>query len=121
MTGIFPGSTDKEFVKRNLDFLKLQINTIHPKLIITLGKQASINLSLLSNQLIEEWSKGKALNSPNNGLKRDIMIDGYRYVCVALEHTSMRNQNVKRRRYENERGIYEGSLAEIEMLKDAVT
>lgn len=119
MTGIFPGSKNKEFVKRNLDFLKLQINTIHLKLIITLGKPASTNLSLLSEQLIEDWSKGKALSCPNNGLKRDVMIVGHRYVCVALEHTSMRNQNVKRRRYDNESGIYEGIEVEIEMLKDA--
>lgn len=120
MTGVFPGSRDKEFVKRNLEFLKTQISTVKPKVIITLGKPASINLSLLSAQLIDEWSKGNALSSPNNGLKRNVMIDGLSYVCVALEHPSMRNQNVKRRRYENERGVYIGNGVEIEMLMDAL-
>ncbi|MBP1920418.1 uracil-DNA glycosylase family protein [Youngiibacter multivorans] len=120
MTGVFPGSRDKEFVKRNLEFLKTQISTMNPKVIITLGKPASINLSLLSAQLIDEWSKGKALSNPNNGLKRNAIIDGLSYVCVALEHPSMRNQNVKRRRYENEFGVYTGNEAEIEMLKDAL-
>ena len=120
MTGEFPGSKDKDFVKRNLQFLKLQISTVKPKVIITLGKPASINLSLLSEQLINEWSKGKALSSPNNGLKRNVMIDGRSYVCVSFEHPSMRNQNVKRRRYINECGIYTGNEAEIVMLMDAL-
>lgn len=120
MTGVFLGSKDKDFVKRNLEFLKVQISTVKPKVIITLGKPASINLSLLSEQLINEWSKGKALSSPNNGLKRNVMIDELSYECVALEHPSMRNQNVKRRRYENECGVYTGNEAEIEMLKDAL-
>ncbi|MBP1920280.1 uracil-DNA glycosylase family protein [Youngiibacter multivorans] len=120
MTGVFPGSKDKEFVKRNLEFLKTQISTVNPKFIITLGKPASINLALLSEQLVEEWSKGKALSRANNGLKRDVITDGHSYVCVSLEHPSMRNQNVKRRIYENERGKYSGNEAEIEMLKDAL-
>lgn len=120
MTGVFPGSKDKDFVIRNLEFLKTQIGTVNPKVIITLGKPASINLSLLTEQLIDAWSKGKALSCPNNGLKRNVMIDGLGYVCVALEHPSMRNQNVKRRRYENESGIFSSNEAEIEMLKDAL-
>lgn len=120
MTGVFPGSKDKEFVKRNLEFLKTQISTVNPKVIITLGKPASINLSLLSEQLINEWSQGRALSSPNNGLKRNVMIGGRRYICVALEHPSMRIQNVKRRGYENESGIFSSNEAEIEMLKDAL-
>ena len=39
-------------------------------------------------------------------------------MCVALEHPSMRNQNLKRRRYESNRGSFTGNEAEIEMLKD---
>jgi uracil-DNA glycosylase len=120
MTGVFPGSKDKGFVKRNREFLRFQISTLNPKMIITLGKPASINLSLLSEQLVNDWAKGKALSSPNIGLKRNVMIDELGYVCVALEHPSMRNQNVKRRRYENECGVYIGNEAEIEMLKDAL-
>ena len=120
MTGVFPGSKDKEYVKRNQNFLRFQIRTLKPKVIITLGKPASVNLSILSEQLIEEWFDGRALSTQNNGLKRNVMIDDHPYICVALEHTSMRNQNVKRRMYESESGLYSGSIAEIEMLKDAL-
>jgi uracil-DNA glycosylase len=120
MTGVFPGSKDKGFVTRNLHFLRFQINTVNPKVIITLGKPASINLSLISAQLVNDWAKGKALSSPNNGLKRNVTIDGNYYICVALENPSMRNQNVKRRRYENENGVHTGNEAEIEMIRDAL-
>ncbi|HSR04304.1 MAG TPA: uracil-DNA glycosylase family protein, partial [Proteiniclasticum sp.] len=120
MTGVFPGSKNKAFVDRNMDFLLMQITIIKPKLIITLGKPASINLSHLSNELKSDWSNGEALSLPNIGFRRSVLIDNHLYVCIALEHTSMRNQNVKRRRYKNERGEYEGNEAEIEMLKDAM-
>ncbi|MBO1264849.1 hypothetical protein J3A84_07390 [Proteiniclasticum sp. SCR006] len=120
MTGTFPGSKDKAYVHRNLEFLKLQIETIKPKVIITLGKPASINLSLLSKELKESWAGGKALSIPNNGLKNNVVIHDHNYICAALEHPSMRNQNVKRRRHQNESGCYSGSHAEVELLKDAM-
>lgn len=119
-TGRFPGAKDKAFVERNLDFLRLQINAVKPKLIIIMGKPASIRFSKLSNALVEAWSKGKALSQPNNGLKRRVSIDGAEYLCVAIEHTSMRNSNVKRRFYKNKTGEHTGNTAEVEMLKDAM-
>lgn len=120
MTGTFPGSKDKEYVARNQLYLKLQIDTLKPKVIITLGKPASINLSMLSKELREIWSDGQALSIPNNGFKSEVMIHNHPYVCVALEHPSMRNQNVKRRRFENKSGHYCGSEAEVEMLREAL-
>ena len=116
MTGKFPGARDKDFVNRNLEFLLFQIETIKPKLIITLGRPASEMVSKLSRPDLDCWDKGKALSSPDNGYKTNISFKGHACRCVALEHTSMRNSNVKRRVY----GNHIGHEAEVEMLKDAL-
>lgn len=116
MTGKFLGGKDKEFVKRNLSFLSFQIETIRPKLIITLGRPASEMISKLSTPDLDCWKAGKALSSPNEGFKRDVSFKDHLCHCIALEHTSMRNSNVKRRVY----GKYTGHRAEVEMLKEAM-
>jgi uracil-DNA glycosylase len=116
MTGQFPGRKDNDFVNMNLAFLLFQILTIKPNLIITLGIPASEMVAKLSRPDLEGWDKGKALSSPDNGYKTNISLNGYVCNCVALEHTSMRNSNVKRRVY----GKCKGHEAEVEMLKDAL-
>jgi len=116
MTGKFPGARDKDFVNRNLTFLLFQIETIKPKLVITIGRPVSEMVAKLSRPDLECWDKGKALSSPDNGYKTNISFNGHICKCVALEHTSMRNSNVKRRVY----GNYRGHGAEVEMLKDAL-
>lgn len=98
MTGKFPGARDKDFVNRNLTFLLFQIETIKPEIIITLGRPASEMLFKLSKPDLDCWEKGKALSSPDNGYKTGINFNGH-ICCIALEHTSMRNSNVKRRVY----------------------
>lgn len=120
MIGRFPGSKDKGFVKRNIEFLLCQLEVIKPPVIITLGRPASEMLSELSEDLKKDWKKGEALSLPNNGLKHGIRIGEQIHTCIALEHTSMRNSNVKRRRYTNEKGEFSGSMAEVEMLRDAI-
>jgi hypothetical protein len=50
------------------------------------------------------------------GIKLILAFNGHVCRCVALEHTSMRNSNVKRRVY----GEYRGHEAEVEMLRDAL-
>lgn len=120
LTGKFPGARDKEFVKRNLEFLLFQIDSIRPNIIITLGRPASEMVAKISDTLSHEWDKGKALSVPYNGIKRGITVGTHMTTCVALEHTSMRNTNVKRRRYKNVTGDYSGHQAEVEMLKDAI-
>ena len=70
----------------------------------------------LSRPDLDGWDKGEALISPNNGYKTNISFNGYVCICVALEHTSMRNSNVKRRVY----GKFKGHEAEVEMLRDAL-
>lgn len=120
LTGKFPGARDKEFVRRNLEFLLFQIDSIRPKIIITLGRPASEMVAKISDTLNHEWDKGKALSVPYNGIKRGVTVGTHVTTLVALEHTSMRNQNVKRRMYKNDTGEYSGHQAEVEMLKDAV-
>lgn len=115
MTGKFPGFKDKGFVSRNLNFLLFQIQTIEPKMIITLGKYSADLVSKLSDNL-EPWKNNKALNEPDIGLIKKVGINGNNYTCVALEHPSMRNSNVKRRKYKD----YVGNEAEVWMLKDAL-
>ncbi len=120
MVGRFPGFKDKEFVKRNLEFLREQISIVRPNLVITLGRPASEMLSKLSDDLMIDWKDGKALSKPNNGLKHDIKIENIPYSCVALEHPSMRNSNVRRRVHYSDGIEYFGNEAEIKMLKDAM-
>lgn len=115
MMGKFPGFKDQGFVSRNIEFLLFQINTIKPKLIITLGKYSAEMVSKLSHDL-NSWRNSKALRESDIGLKDGVKINGNIFTCVALEHPSMRNSNVKRRRY---RGSV-GNEAEVRMLRDAL-
>jgi len=120
MVGRFPGFRDKGFMKRNLDFLGEQIRIVNPKMIITLGRPASEMVSKLSEDLEVDWRDGKALNKPNNGLKHEIKIESKLFSCVALEHPSMRNSNVRRRVHTSDGIEYLGHDAEVKMLKDAI-
>lgn len=116
MTGTFPGFKDKDFVNRNVEFLSFQIETIKPRVIIALGKYAAEMLTYVSESDLNSWSKLQALRVPNNGLKFDVKFKNHSCTCIALEHPSMRNSNVKRRVY----GNYSGHEAEVEMLKEIV-
>lgn len=120
MVGKFPGFKDKSFVKRNVEFLSYQIETIRPKVIITLGKFAAELLTKLSDTDLKIWKNYNALRVANIGLITNVHFNNHVCTCVALEHTSMRNSNVKRREYSNVNGQHQGNAAEVEMLKDAV-
>lgn len=120
MTGRFPGFKDKSFVQRNVDFLSFQIKTMKPAAIITLGRPASELLSKLSKPDLDSWKSGRALSVPNIGLQKNIHFNEHICACVALEHTSLRHLNVKRRSYKNSSGEHRGNNAEVEMLKDLV-
>lgn len=63
MMGLFPGVRDPAFVRRCLQFLELQIATIKPKLIISLGIPASVNLARLSPDLKEIGTKEELCGS----------------------------------------------------------
>ena len=116
MTGEFPGFKDKGFVDRNVEFLSFQIETIKPLVIIALGKYAAEMLTYLPGSDLNSWSKWNALREANNGIKFNVKFNNHTCTCIALEHPSMRNSNVKRRVY----GNYKGHEAEVEMLKEIV-
>lgn len=114
MTGEFPGFKDKGFVDRNVEFLSFQIETIKPRVIIALGKYAAEMLTYLPQSDLNSWSKWMALREDNIGIKFDVKFSNHNSMCIALEHPSMRNSNVKRRVY----GNYKGHEAEVAMLKE---
>lgn len=120
LTGRFQGFKDNNFVKRNVEFLSLQIDTMKPAAIITLGRPASELLAKLSKSDLECWKSGRALSEPNIGFQKNIRFKEHICTCVAIEHTSLRHLNVKRRIYINSIGEYRANSAEVEMLKDLV-
>lgn len=73
-------------------------------------------LAKLPRPDLEIRDKGKALTIPDNGYKTGINFNNHICDCIALEHTSMRNSNVKRRVY----GGYRRHKAEVEILRDAM-
>ena len=95
MVGEFPGFKDKPFVQRNTSFLLCQILTIAPRIIITLGKYAAELLAQLSPIDLSAWRDWQALKTPDAGLALEVCFDSHVCTCVALEHPSMRNSNVK--------------------------
>jgi hypothetical protein len=115
IVGPFPGLMDKEFVARSLKFLEFQLSSLKPKIIITLGNSPTKLLSQLSNEL-GSWQENKAFKNENEGFKKDVKFPQHTSHCVAIEHPSMRNSNVKRRKYIH----YSGHAAEVEMLKAAI-
>ncbi|WP_312648946.1 uracil-DNA glycosylase family protein [Aminipila sp.] len=116
MTGKFPGLKDQEFKKRNIEYLKYQIEIIKPRLIITLGKFAAELLSSAANKGLENWSHFKALRLEENALKYNVIFGEHSCTCLAINHPSMRHLNIKRCKYKD----CVGNDAEIMMLKDAV-
>jgi len=115
MVGKFPGFKDKEFVRRNLDFLTLQVDTIRPKIIITLGIYAPMMLGDLSPDLIS-WKNARSFKDIDESIKFDVNFGSHQCTCIALVHPCMRNTNVRFRKFKN----YIGHNAETEMLKEAL-
>jgi hypothetical protein len=116
MVGKFPGFKDKKFVERNLEFLKFQIQTIRPKIIITLGIYAVNMISRLSKVDLKSWNLGKTFKSIDEYIKFEVNFESIQCTCIALVHPSMRHLNIKNIRY-NE---YIGNDAEIQMLREAM-
>jgi hypothetical protein len=121
MTGEFPGYVNDEFMDKNLKFLNFQIETIKPKLIITLGKYAAEMINRISSEDLVNWKDFNALRGGDIGFVKDVSFGEMKVDCVALEHPSMRVPNVWRREYCDSRGTsYKGNDAEINMMKDAL-
>ncbi len=116
MTGDFPGIKCKTYVEESIKFLLFQIETIKPKVIITLGKNPADILSKLDSKELEIFKNGEVLKTKDEGLKLNVNINGHKCNVVALEHPSMRHLNIKRRKYKN----LEGNDAEVAMIMDAI-
>ena len=115
MTGTFPGYKDKAFVKRNLAFLEKQIEIVKPKAIITLGKFSAELLGYLSSDLTR-WKNGEALTGGDCGALKHVQFKDHSCTCISLLHPSMRNSNLKMRKYKS----YTGHDAEVAMLNELI-
>lgn len=119
-TGRFPGSTDPGFVERCRAFLMLQIRTMRPHAILTLGAWVPSFIAPLSPEL-KCWAKAKSLVEVDN---IGPMIPGARFpdapdvVCTvgALTHPSLRGPNIGRRQY----GEAQGHAAELRLIRDVL-
>lgn len=123
MTGKNPGNSDKLFMGKNLEFLAYQIETIKPKLIITMGQYATKMLGSLSIKDLKAWSDfkqwGDISKDGNSLIKENVNINNHICSCVAIEHTSVNRLNVIGKKY-NRVKIYENYDAEVRMLEDVL-
>jgi uracil-DNA glycosylase len=119
-TGPFPGASDPEFVAHCTRFLAKQIAAQRPSLIITLGIHVPPILATLSPQLAG-WIHCRSLREldefgPVQAGVRFGLDGSTTATVVALTHPSLRNTNVRHRRY----GEEIGDAAEIAMMRDAL-
>jgi len=119
-TGVFPGAKDTVFVQHCRTFLREQISTQRPSLIVTLGVYVPQLLSPLSPQLAV-WSAKRGLKYLDiaGPVQTNVRIRGvkeYKVTVVALTHPSFRSAGVKWRRY----GGFTGHAAELAMLRKAM-
>lgn len=127
VTGIFPGSSDPQFVSRCRLFMLHQLAVQKPKLVLVLGNHVPYLISSLADKL-EEWSKFKtfdARDKANLSVLLDVRfhtLNTFRSNIVSLVHPSYHHANIKRRRYTCSNGeVLTGEAAEWEMIQSAMT
>jgi hypothetical protein len=116
--GIFPGTSNPDFVARCRTFLKTQIQVIRPSLLFVLGSQTPRLIAPLSPQL-EHWNSAKKyadIDQGDGGFIPNANIAGNDLSIVALTHPCKRRLNVKYRRFDG----FVGEAAEMEMVRRAV-
>lgn len=118
-TGPFPGAGDQGFLDRCRKFMKVQLRTQEPRLVLTLGIQVPSRLAALSPQLAH-WQGIKTFGGldADGPVVHDVQFQGLRATCsvVALTHPSFRPSNIGRRSY----GRYQGDKAETTMVREAL-
>ena len=97
-TGGFPGASDTDFSAWCEDFLRLQIATIKPAVLATIGAEARRFVARLTPDL-PEWIHG------SSQAVHDIEIDGHSLAAVALAHPSMYPASAHNRRFNDEQGV----------------
>jgi len=119
-TGKFPGVDDVRFVNRCCEFMKIQLKTQEPRLVLTLGKEVPPRLAALSPQSLRRWADVKTLRDLDaaGSIVHNVQFLGMRTPCsvVALTHPSNRRPNVKYRTYRT----LQGHEAEVAMIRDAL-
>lgn len=116
-TGPFPGRNDEAFVARCQRFLRAQLATQRPRLILTLGRWVPRLLAPLSADL-DSWSNANTFAEidvapVHKGVRFPSAV---RSVVVALVHPSFRHLAVRHRRYKR----LQGDRAELAMLRDGL-
>lgn len=119
-TGLFPGASDRVFVKHCQAFLLEQLRVQRPALVLTLGIHVPPVMGGLSPELAP-WTTGKGLEHLDKvGPVRTKVtfrdLADYQATAVALVHPSLQHANLKHRRY---RGLF-GSAAQMAMLRDGM-
>lgn len=107
-SGTFPGAHDLVFVDHCLHFLRRQILTLQPSMILTLGINVPPLLGRLSLQLAD-WTLGRGLKflDTSGPVRYDVRFDGLPVdpcVVVALTHPSLRPACVRHRRFDGASG-----------------
>lgn len=118
-TGVFPGASNDQFVQHCLSFLRVQIATQRPSLIITLGKYAPLLLASLSPDL-STWAERSGFKhlDKSEPVRHGVtfaQVPEYSASVVALLHPSLRAASLRHREY---KGLKKEE-AEALMLKEA--
>ena len=102
MIGKFPGAKDPHFYKRNVEFLKIQIEITKPAIIIVLGSIPAKMISELSDDL-KPWSENKSFSyydKKNLSYIENAKFTDHKSICIRLLHPSFRKLNLKYRYFE---------------------
>ena len=97
-TGRFPGASDSDFSAWCEDFLRLQIATMKPAVLATIGADARRFVAQLTPDL-REWKRG------SSQAVHDAEIDGHSLAAVALAHPSMYPASAHNRRFNGAQGV----------------
>jgi uracil-DNA glycosylase len=119
-TGVFPGSTDPDFVYACQQFYLEQLRQQRPKVILVLGVHVPRQLAPMAPEL-QQWSTATTLKDFNaagmagvHQVRFTVHVDAVNVVMLA--HPSQRLLNVRHRSY---KGMV-GQGAELGMVGDAV-
>jgi hypothetical protein len=119
-TGVFPGAADRTFRGRCLDFLRVQLATYRPQVVLTLGRFVPSLIAQLTPGLAQ-WAGSPSLQRIDTvgPFVRDVAVDvggaPLHTSFAALTHPSLRHLSVARRRYRDR----QGDAAEHAMVADA--
>lgn len=125
-TGKYAGARDAGFTQRCAQYLRRQIATQRPRLIITLGGNVLRMMAAVAPDISKSWGTRPSLSridAANVGLVRNADFPDTELVranVVALVHPCMRNSNVHRRTFRVDGRFLSGNAAEIALLTEGL-